>query len=276
MAEELFLKDGTPYTPPVNEDAGNWRSGFDEAIRNDPSLSKFDDVDNRVAMNKMAHSHLEAQKLIGKDKLVMLTDSSTPDQVKEFYTKLGRPITSDKYTTPADVKMDENLSSIFTPEKIAEYKKLAYELGITQKQFDGWWKNEVNAANALYKLSEEQETKENADADLALRTEWQDTYPQKVDLAKKVLSQYGSDEIKDKYGNDPDIIKMFAKIGKMFSEDQLLGKGPTSAQTPEQIQAEINELRKPGSAYFNELDPTHKQVVERVTELYKKLGGVQK
>lgn len=90
-------------------------------------------------------NYANAQEYLGKKEVFTPPDptTATPEQIKDFHKALGVPETVDKYTyTPPDVKelpelvqqaWQKNLDPAFT--KAVQEK--AYELGITQKQFDG-------------------------------------------------------------------------------------------------------------------------------------------
>lgn len=62
-----------------------------------------------------------------------------------------------------------------------------------------------------------------------------EAFPANVELAKRVVTRYGSDELKKGleetgFGNHPDLVRMLVRIGKSMSEDQLVmpGKNTTA------------------------------------------------
>ena len=63
-------------------------------------------------------------------------------------------------------------------------------------------------------------------------------FPKNAELAKRVVSRFGSDELKKGldatgFGNHPDLVRMLVRIGKAMSEDQLVMPGSKTAATKE-------------------------------------------
>ena len=127
---------------------GNWRDTLPDDIKANASLANFSDI------GQMAKSFIEMKsfqgnsihipgedagdeqraefvsKLVDKAPNVMLKpDFNNNEQSKEFYRTLGMPEKSDGYefTPPEGAKIND--------AKVAEFRELAHELGLSKSQF---------------------------------------------------------------------------------------------------------------------------------------------
>ena len=64
---------------------GDWRASLSDDIRHDPSLASIQDV------NGLAKSFIHGQKMVGADKVVLPKEDASPEEMNEFYNRLGRP-----------------------------------------------------------------------------------------------------------------------------------------------------------------------------------------
>ena len=74
-----------------NQAVTSYTDGVDEEYR--PGVEKFSTI------NSLAKGYVELEKAYGGT-VKLLGDESTPEEKSSFYTKLGRPDTSDGYTRP--------------------------------------------------------------------------------------------------------------------------------------------------------------------------------
>tara|TARA_R100001440_G_C2477036_1_gene112701 strand:+ start:346 stop:702 length:357 start_codon:yes stop_codon:yes gene_type:complete len=94
MSEEGQVADAPVETGQAASEATtefNFRDHIDETIRDDPSLSTYKDI------NGMAKSLINAQKMVGADKVAIPGKYTTPEEMDSFYSKIGRPETADGY-----------------------------------------------------------------------------------------------------------------------------------------------------------------------------------
>ena len=103
-----------------------------EEIRGHKSLEHISDV------GALAKSYVNAQSMIGADKVAIPGKHATPEDWDEVYRRLGRPDTPDEYElineVPDGVAVDDDLVSWF--------KGAAHEVGLTgpqaQKLLEGY------------------------------------------------------------------------------------------------------------------------------------------
>ena len=233
----------------------NWKDSLPEEIRNDPSLETIQDIPN------LAKSYVNAQKLVGADKVILPKGEEDVDGWNRVFEKLGRPESPDKYT----IEPPENLKNI--PELEKGFRELAHKQGLNNKQVKdlyNWYEGQVTEASA--KAQAERES-----ALVALKTEYGSDYEKHIDNAKKAAVLYGGEDFKayldnSGLGNDPTIIKFLAKVGALTKEDSVKG---TPAAPATNVQEEINKIiNDKNSAYHDRFAPGHAAMVAKVTELF--------
>lgn len=265
------MADDVPGTPDNtgqdNDGVGDtpeWLQGISEDLRANPTLIKFNDVEG------LAKSYINAQNLIGRDKIVM---PETDDDWSGVFDRLGRPGTGDEYNLakpelPEGMQMSEEVSKAF--------RETAHKLGLSDKQaagLFGWYWENVKAQHADIQKKGELSREE---ATATLRTEYGEAFERKVVAGERALDEFGSEELIEHLkstglNNDPRMIRFLTNVGeKMMEDGALKGAGGGTGQTPEEIQDEINTLMaKP--AYTNSKDIEHASLVRQVMNLRKRL-----
>lgn len=219
----------------------DWRENLDVGIKEHPSLKNF------KAVGDLAKSWVEAQKLIGRDKIpVPDPNKATKEDWDTVFDRLGRPKTADEYKLP-DVKLPEGYP-LPKEEFIKELRAKAHELGLLPTQLFGLYEwfmnNEVTQFNQF--LTESETAK--AQAETALRKAWGKAFEQNYALAEQAVNKYGNERFIEKLkasglNNDPDMIEFIAKMAKNFSEDKITGKPPGLTLSPEEALAKIAEIK---------------------------------
>lgn len=244
--------------------ATDWRSALPKELQEDATFKKFADV------SALAQSYVNAQKLIGADKIPVPTKHTTPEEWNNIYKRLGLPEKPEEYA----VKFKEGIS---IDDKFSNgFKETAYKLGVLPKQAQALadWFSDIN-------LGSEQSIKAEAEKRfqagvVELKKEWGNSFELQLARANKVISDIGGQELVDHInaqglGADTKIVKFLAKLGEtMFAEHKFVdAQGTADAMSPDQIDKEIRALQaQPG--YMDKLHPSHKAVVKEVTELYQK------
>lgn len=218
----------------------DWRSKLDPEIKEHPSLRNFKNEGD------LAKSWVEAQKLIGRDKIAVPGEKGTKEDWDQVFDRLGRPKTVDGYAFP-EVKYPEGY-----PQPSKEFneslKAKAYQLGLLPAQVNelyGWFMgNEIDLYNKHVQGREDART----GGENALRKTWGAAFEQNYAVAEQAVNKYGSEGFIEKLkasglNNDPDMVKFIADMAKNFSEDQITGKPAGLTLSPEEAKAEINKLQ---------------------------------
>ena len=222
-------------------------------------------------MEALAGAYVNAQKLIGNDKIVLPGKHATEDDWKKVYNQLGLPETADKY----DVKFKETFSA--GEEFTKSFKDNAYKAGILPKQAQQLadWFSGLNEKAEADAVARGQKAFEDGKAELT--KEWGQAYPREISRATKLIQEHGGEEMvkyfNDKgLGGDPKLIKLLAKVGGvLYSEDKIVGDAATvGAKAPAEIKKEIGRLQT-DAAYLDKTHPNHKAAVQEMQELFKSL-----
>ena len=271
----------TPTTQPTTETkpevtttttttTSSWKDSISEAYRNDPNIEKFTEID------ALAKSYINATKMIGQDKVVIPTNNSTEEHWDEVYTKLGRPESADKYSLDAKsevVNLDETA--------IKSFAEQSHKLGLNNKQAQGileFYKNNMEGTAQQSKIDTETA---QVQAEQQLRQEWGREFDNNVKKAGALAKANMNSDILDlelksgiRVGDHPELIKGFAKIASMMSEDKIVAPESDSASKITDIESEISTItNNTDGPYWNKQHPDHDKVVQQVYTLREMLNA---
>ncbi len=262
----------TPAVTPTAQPTSTWKDSISEEFRKDPSIEKFTEID------ALAKSYINATKMIGQDKIVIPTKNSTQETWDEAYTKLGRPESADKYNFDVKsdvVNMDENA--------IKSFAEQSHKLGLNNKQAAGildFYKNNMEGSAQQAKIDTETA---QSQAEQELRQEWGRDFEGKVKQAGALAKANINPEVLDmtlsngtRLGDHPEIIKGFAKIANMMSEDKIVSTESENVNTVADIETEISTITNDTDGpYWNKQHPDHDKVVQQVYTLREMLNADQ-
>lgn len=268
-----FADDGGAGGGGADDDKGgggtatSWRDGISEEYRNDPSMNNFKSVDD------LAKGYLNAQKLVGKDKLVLPASDAGKEDWDRVFNTLGRPEKPEDYKVE-DIQI-ENLPKDFPVdnEMKAGFAKKAHELGLLPGQVNELYKWYMTENMNLYNTGLQANAEAVKNAETKLRQKYGAAFEQKVNLARKVFDTFGDDETRalmdSGFGNDPRVIGLFASIGEKMSED-VLGPGKSGPTlSPAEAQAEIDKIMgNRQHPYWIKGHPENASSIRRVNQLY--------
>ena len=259
-------KSDTPVSPTTETQpvAKTWKEAISEEFRNDPNIEKFTEID------ALAKSYINATQMIGKDKVAVPNKNSTEDQWNEVYDKLGRPESADKYTLNAKsevVPIDDNA--------IKQFAENAHQLGLNNKQAQGileFYKNNMEGMAQQAKVDTETA---QAQSTQQLRQEWGREFDTNIKKAGALAKANMNPEILDmqlkdgmRLGDHPEIIKGFAKIAGMMSEDKIVSTESENVSSNTDVETEISDImNNKDGPYWNKSHPDHDKMVQQVYTL---------
>ncbi|QPZ53555.1 putative capsid assembly protein [Pelagibacter phage HTVC035P] len=250
--------------------AKSWKEAISEEFRNDPNISKFTEID------ALAKSYINATRMIGQDKVAVPNENSTDDQWNEVYTKLGRPESADKY------KLDINSEVAPIDEgAIKTFAETSHKLGLNNKQAQGileYYKSIMEGSVQQSKIDTETA---QAQAEQQLRQEWGKNFDENVKKAGSIAkANLGVDvldmQLKDgtRLGDHPEVIKGFAKIADMMSEDKIVSTESENVDQGRDLEQEISRIMNDRSGpYWNKGHPEHDKIVQQVYTLRSMIDG---
>jgi hypothetical protein len=208
--------------------AKSWLDGLSEGNRKLADTKGWKEPGD---LDKALTSYAELEALQGKSLRIPGADA-TADELNEFYSKLGRPESPDKY----EFKRPENLPADlpYSDDLAKASKSWMHEAGLNSKQaqamhdhFVTFQAEQAKAAQATYATAVESTHD-------ALVKEWgpldSDGFKEKHALADRAMKKLGLADAFKKTGlilpdgalTDPQIAKAFSAIGEaMFKEDTI-------------------------------------------------------
>lgn len=279
MSEENIEQVAQPEAPletPAEVATGG--SGHDflsmipEELREDPSLTSIKDVSN------LARSYVNAQKLIGADKIPMPVNP-TDEDLDRIYGKLGRPEDASGY----GIEIDGN---IVTEDVAAQFGDVAHSLRLNPHQAKGILEYYKSSMQQGVEASENVVAERREQAESSLRQEWGRAFDQKVEQAAKAAQDFAGEDVFNiqladgsKLGNNTDFVKAFAKIAEfrqtVTSEDTVSEGAATGVMTPKAAQAEIDAIMRDKShAYWDRKNGAgHDDAIRKMQELMGMVHG---
>lgn len=280
------LTTATPAAPGATPPGGgtnmpDWRAALPEDIRSEKSFEAIQGKDWSEAGPALAKSYLNAQRLVGADKLVLPTDKSTPEEIAAFRLKLGVPAKFEDYGTG---KIPEGLK----PEAIDKaqfdsWRKELHEAGVpkaaAERLIGKFLSDQFNEATAKGKAFQDK----LAENELAVKQEHGAKFDETLNYARWTAKEFGDEPLlkmldESGMGSDPAVVRFFAKVGRAMADHKLSGGGAPgggggsiSSMSPPQAQMALAEFeRNPENikALHNRADPNHAHVIEQRTKLY--------
>ena len=243
----------------------SWKEALPEDVREDPSMEAIQTVDN------LAKSYVNAQKMIGADKIIVPNKYAEANEWQDVFTKLGLPESVDKYEISAKEEVDQ--------EFFDKFKQTAHTAGIlpnqAQQLFD--WYNEASAE--MVQTHQTQADASEKQARDSLKGEWGSAYDSKLKAAQAAVTHYGDEKLtafldETGLGNNPNLIRTFSRMGESLSEDSFKdGNAPSLGVTPLDAQAQINSIMADTKhAYHDRYHPNHSNAVNDVSKLFEHLA----
>ena len=233
-----------------------------EDIRMEPSLRNFTDAAG------LAKSYVQAQRMIGVDKIPIPGQSATDEEWNNVYERLGRPNAPDQY--------DFNAVDGFEEGDLASFKQIAHDTGLNGKQAQRMAKSLAEKASAEIEAREAQATTLIGETKAELEREYGKALDQKMKMAKNAAVQLlGSTEPLDNIvledgrllGDHPAIVKLFVQLADAMGEDSLEGEPQELIMTPQEANRKIMELMAKDTPYWDKSHPQHDFYVKEALAL---------
>ncbi len=258
-APEQEQGQATTETASSQEETGAWWESLPDDLKSEPTVQRYKSTEDAI------RGLVNANKLIGKKRIAMPTPDAPKEEWDEFYMAIGRPESPDGYKINIE-DSDEDI--------LNEFKRLAHEKGFTQQQIEGieeFW--EGFRQKTAEKIEQQiEQLKETALAEL--QKEWGNNFDSELETAKKAVETLCDDEQKQLLnaglGNDPRVIRLFNRIGKMLGEDKLssvIGKGGFTIDAKSEL-AKLKNDPKFIKALQDSMNPEHDEAVKKFKRLH--------
>jgi hypothetical protein len=246
---------------------GQLLDGLPEDLRSDSSLASIKNFDGLIK------SYIHAQRMVGADKLALPGKGAPESDWDAVYEKLGRPADPSRYVMRRNEAADGGTAD---PEVETAFRHAAHRLGLSQKQFEGLYDWYEGLTGETEQRLGEEETERREQALAALRHDFGKAFDRKVEAARRAVRSFADAEawgaLEEGLGNDPRLVRMFARIGERMAEDHLEeGRGGGFLKTPAEAREEIARLQGETdfmAAYRENVHSGHRVAVERMQQLF--------
>ena len=241
----------------------DWRSQIPEEIRDHKSLAHFTDV------GAMAKSLVNAQSMIGADKVAIPGKHATDEDWGEVWRKLGRPDTPDGYELvnemPEGIEQNDDMLNWFSAT--------AHEIGMTPTQAQKMLGRYNEFLGSQMGADEGQIEQLRETTEIELKKEYGAAFADRVSNGNAVMQEFGAEGLTELQmadgrllGDHPDIIKLMVNVGEFINskigEDVLAGTKSSGGLAPDDARAKLEEIRAPNSPYWDQRHPEHQFYVQ--------------
>lgn len=243
----------------------DWKSSLPDELKNDPTLANFNDVES------LAKTVVHQQKQMGS----RIPIPKDEEGFNELYSKLGRPDEASGYET----KVPEGMEAYFGANDLDNFKNVAHQIGLNQKQVDALINYQAGAIQNQLQNEPAVLAAQKDETETYLKQEWGLDYNKNLRAAQRALQVYGDEDIMElmntSAGNHPAVIKLFARLGAEVTEDMTQNtQNNTLAANRLDAQDEISAtFANNNHPYFDAKHPEHRAAVERMRQLMEKVHG---
>lgn len=232
------------------EESVSISSSLSEEYRDNPSLSKFNNEDGVMDINKVSKSYLELESLMGQGKVVIPKDAEDTVAWSGFDKAFNIPEKAEDYKLENELIQGDQLGS---------FKEAMKKNHIPESTANELLNLYVGDMQQLEQTKSEQGQADMESATTALKEEWGMKFNENMAQANKYLESVSEtkeeyDYINNKVGNDPTFIKLLARMGDSVSEGSLggfEGQGSGMTRTPQEAKAELDRIMNdPNDAYW--------------------------
>lgn len=262
VAESVAHEPVVEQTQAAPEQTGSWLDGLEEEYKSNPLINKWE------SLNDFAKTHLNAQKLIGADKIAIPGKAATDEEWQSVYQRLGAPEDPQQYSLER--------ADVFDEKTFETFRNTAYEIGLSNKQAEkisNYFENQVREGQEVLAQRAE-EARFNGEQEL--RQEFGQNFEKKLTQAQAAArTVIGDTEIFDKIqladgrklGDHPAIIRTFSRMAEMLGEDGLVGEPTEVVMSSQDAQKLIEEHMQPNTPFTVAGHPGHDAAVAEVLRL---------
>ena len=214
----------------------NFKELIPEEYKEEKALQNFSN------MNDFVKSYLNAQSLVGANKVAIPNKMATEEDWEEVYSKLGRPNKPEDYKYSFDNEVD--------PEQLKQFNETAHRIGLLPKQAERIIKfyNELNTQTDADRVKTFEAKQTEAMAEL--KKEFGPEYNKRLDQAKRLaVETLGNDILNNavlndgtRLGDNAQVVKAFSMLADKLSEDELVKGDGIDYQTASEIEKEISVI----------------------------------
>lgn len=257
----------TPAPAAVAFEGPEWLTKFPDDVKTDKSLWKY------TSEESAARGLINAQRMIGMEKIAKPKgdfDLTNPDW-QAYLDVGGRPKSAEEYKFP-EAKLPEGMEYDSGLED--KFKSVFHGAGLNPKQaqmlrdaFVAHQGEGFTSAQLAYKQSRDE-------ASVQLQKEMGAEYEPTVNAAKAGMKEFMSENLVKRldetgFGNDPEMVRTFSRIGKeLLGETKLKALNEQAQMSTEQLRDQIGKFRVQNeTALFDRSHPDNERLTKELTQM---------
>ncbi len=214
----------------AQQPTGQWFDSIkDDGMRGYVEAKGYKGVEDIITQQQNYEKLISAEK--AGNTLIMPGADATPEQLSEFYNKLGRPAKAEEYGLD---KMEGS-----NPEFSAQVQNWMHELGLNKTQATALAEKYNGYAASQVATMQQHADVERQNAEQSLKQEWAQNYDRNIELSRRAARAAGIDDAKAgtlerAFATNPELVamggvgflaKMFNTFGSGLSEHRIAGTG---------------------------------------------------
>ena len=269
MADDDQVAEVSEEIAPSETD---WRAGLPEDLQQDASLQHIGSVE------AMAKSYVNAQKMVGSDKVAIPGNWATDEDWEQVYTKLGRPTDPSEY----ELELGENANEDFTDW----FRQAAHGAGLSPRQAQKLASQYEEFTGGIKTQTEASLEQHRSEVETELRKEYGKDFEDKMQTANDLVKEFDAPDLTEivlqdgtLLGDNPDLVRFMVRmsdyISSEISEDGLAGRDSRPGVNDQDLQDQISTLTAKNSPYWEKHHPDHGRIVNQVLSLREQMNGEQ-
>lgn len=245
----------------------DWLASLPPELASDPSLQHIGSVEG------MAKSYINAQKMVGAEKLAIPGNWATEEDWDLVYNKLGRPAEAGDYELG---ELEGDMADWF--------RNAAHQSGLSDRQAAKLAEAYGEFAGQATVMSEEAMETRRSEVETELRKEYGGDFDDKMSRANELLKEFDAPDLTEiqladgsLLGDSPELVKLMVNISdyvaEQISEDGLAGRDSRPGITDEDLQARLSEMTAKNSPYWEKHHPEHDRMVNEVLRIREQMYG---
>lgn len=250
--------------PSGNED---WRSALPPELSTDPSLQHIGSVE------AMAKSYINAQKMVGAEKLAIPGSWATDEDWDLVYNKMGRPAEAGDYDLG---ELQGDMADWF--------REAAHQSGLSDRQASKLAAAYDEFAGQAVNMSDEAMEAHRVEIETELRQEYGDKFDASMQRANDLLKEFDAPDLTEiqladgsLLGDNPELVRFMVRlsdyVAEQVSEDGFSGRDSRPSVSEADLESRISELTAKNSPYWEKHHPDHDRVVNEVLRARELLYG---
>jgi hypothetical protein len=246
----------------LKDDSGAFSEGWVDRL--DGDLKNHGSLKTIGTVADLAKAFVETKKLVGS-KLEMPGEGATPEQWSHWRKVTGAPEAPEGYLGDAKTLRPETVpESMWDAATEKGFLEIAHKHGLPPQAVKEIVEFHAKSIGGAIEKTSEEHAAHLQGEQSKLKSEWGGEFDSNLSLAARAAKTAGLDPTTNPIFADAEVVKAFAKLGRMFSETSLV-PGDASGAAGGGIEGRIKEIQDPQSSamvareYRGEFGPERQQ-----------------